>query len=166
MTNASVVLNGSVHIGMASSVELPSVVQKMVDHEGLGMIGVIEVSAGVEKLEGTITFNAFHDNPMLRVADPNRTHLLQLRASVETHTSEGRIDEVPYVATMNVRFKNLPAGSFTQHENTDYEVGYSATSLKIVHDQETILDYDAFSNTYKVGGVDVAQRFRQNIGQL
>lgn len=166
VTNAAVWLNGVAKIGQAASVELPTLTQAMAEHEGLGMIGKMQLPSGVEALEATITWNAVYRDAMLLAANPNSSHLLQLRYSVETHTTEGRTEQTPGVVSMNARFRSLPGGSFSQHENVSLETTLDVYSMKLTIGGEVIYDYDVFSNTYKVGGVDIAQQFRQNIGQI
>lgn len=166
VTNAAVWLNGVAKIGQASNVELPSLTQTMAEHEGLGMIGKIQLPSGVEAMEATITWNSVYREAMLLAANPNASNLLQIRYSIETHTTEGRVEQAAGVVTMNARFRSLPGGSFSQHENVSLETTLDVYSMKLTIAGETIYDFDSFSNVYKVGGVDIAQQFRQNIGQI
>lgn len=166
VTNASIYIDGIGYIGQASSVDVPTLNQAMTEHSGLGMIGKFDLPTGVEKLEGSITWNAVYAAAMRVTADPNTTHQLQIRYSIESHTTQGRVAQVPGIVIMNARFKSLPGGTFNQHENVELESAFEATSFKLQLDGETIIDYDVFSNTYKVNGVDVAAEFRANIGQV
>ena len=54
MTNANIYVNGANLLGMAEEVIVPRPKAKMVDHKGLGMVGVGEFPSGLDKIEATI----------------------------------------------------------------------------------------------------------------
>ena len=164
LSNANVYLEGDSLLGQVKEIELPEVVQKMVDHEALGMVGVIELPAGFEKMEGKIMWNSFYKDAFLKIADATAVHKMQLRGNLETNTSDGLESEVAYVVYLNVRFKKTPMGNFKQHENVEMESEFSALSMKIEVDGTEILEFDPTANIYRVNGEDKLSTYRQNIG--
>lgn len=164
LTNANVYVEGNNMLGRASEIELPNVTHKMSDHEGLGMIGMVEFFSGIEKLEGKIKWNAFYKDALGFISDPTRTVQLMVRGNLETYESAGKTAEVPVIVYLTVQFKSIPLGNYVQHENVELESDYSAYSVKMEIDGEPILEIDLLAQIYKVGGVDIMATYRANIG--
>jgi P2 family phage contractile tail tube protein len=165
LTNASVFVDGIGTIGQVQEIDLPTVTQVMADHEALGMMGKIELPSGIDKLEARIAFNALYPAMAKLTADPTRTRQFQVLGSVETHTSAGRVSQVPMVVTMNGTFKSNPLGSFKQHENVVMEAMINVITCKQQVGDEVIMDVDVFANRYIVNGEDIMATYRANIGQ-
>jgi P2 family phage contractile tail tube protein len=165
ITNANVYVDGASLLGTVKEAELPKIAQKMVEHVALGLIGSFDTPAGVEKMESKITFNSFYADVMAKVANPTQVVKMQLRASLETYTSEGRSAQVPYVVFLTGTFKELPLGNFQKSENAEFESMFNVFSCKVEVNSVAVVEFDAFSNTYKVNGVDIAATYRANIGQ-
>lgn len=164
LTNANVYMDGQSYLGQASEVSLPKIVQKMADHEALGMIGSFELPTGVDKMEAKINWNSFYPAAIVKMANPGLSINLQVRGNLETHTSAGKTSEVAAVVFMTGQFKELPLGEFKQHENVTLESMLNITAVRIEIDGNELLQFDAFSNIYKVNGIDIASTYRENIG--
>lgn len=164
VTNANVYIDGVSYLGRAAEIDLASITQKMSDHVALGMMGSFEFASGVDKMEARIMWNAIYTDAMKVVADPFTVRQLQCRASLETYTSNGRV-QVPVVCYMSGQFKSYQAGNFKQHENVEIESMFNVFYLKQEVNGEAIVEFDAFANIYKVNGVDIAAQYRANIGQ-
>ena len=165
LTNANVYLDGGSFLGQAMEVELPKITQVMAEHSALGMIAKFEIPSGVDKMEGKISWNSFYPAAMLKVADPTASVKMQVRASLETHTSDGRTAQVPCVAFMTVQFKEIPLGNYKQHENVELESALNVLAVRLEINSQPIVELDVFANIYKVNGVDIAATYRENIGQ-
>ena len=164
LTNANVYLDGGSMLGRAEEVSLPVLKAKMVEHKALGMVGTIEAFAGFEKLEGKIKWSALYADALRKTADPFRSVQLQVRGSVETYASPGRIEERPVVALLTVVFKSIPGGSFKQHENVEMESEFIATYMKLTVGGEAVTEIDVLANIYKAAGQDVLAVYRGHIG--
>jgi uncharacterized protein len=164
VTNANIFVNGNSLLGKADEITLPSVKNKMVEHKALGMVGSLEFPSGVEKLEGKIKWNSFYEDVLAQMANPYATLQIQVRASLESYASAGRINEVPVVAIMTIMPKSLPGGAFKQNDNVEMETDFTANYFKLTVGGKDIVEVDVLANIYKAGGVDVLSNYRTNIG--
>ncbi|MDD2870128.1 phage major tail tube protein [Neomegalonema sp.] len=179
VTNANVYMDGRTLLGRAEEVDLPQVKHKMAEHKALGMIGASEFFAGVEKMECKIKWTSFYPEVLRAAADPFKAVRLQLRASLETYTGQGRVAETAVMVSLTAAFKDFPLGSFKQHEAVfkDFPLGsfkqheaVSPESNLAVHyakleiGGQEIFELDVMENIYKVAGADVLARYRFNIG--
>ena len=163
LTNANVYLEGGSMLGKVEEIKLPDVSIKMVEHKALGMVCTIELPSGIDKMEGEIKWSSFYRDVMLKVGNPFKFLSLQVRGNLETYSSQGRVAEVKVVVYLTVAFKKIPGGTFKQHDNVENQTGFSCYYMKQTIDGEDILEIDAMSNIYKVGGEDVLLTYRANI---
>ena len=63
VSNANIYLDGASFFGKAEEIDLGSVKAVMSDFQGLGMIGLIELPDGFDKIEGKINWNSIADEP-------------------------------------------------------------------------------------------------------
>ena len=163
ITNANVYLDGGSLLGKADEIKLPDVTAKMTEHKALGMVGTIDLPAGFDKLEGEVKWSSFYKDVMAKVANPFKFVSLQVRCSVETYTSQGRTEQKSLVTFLTVAFKKNPGGTYKQHENAEYQAGFSCYYIKQVLDGQEILEFDPMSNIFKVNGEDQLANYRANI---
>lgn len=164
ITNANCFMNGNNHCGKAEEVKLPDLVQKMIEHKGLGMIGVIKLPSGLEALTATIKWSSMYPDVMKAEGNPYAANTLQLRGSLETWGAGGRTREVPVVAFVKGTFAKFPGGTFKAGEAAERESELSAFYYKLTVDGEDIVEVDFFANIYKVNGEDIIATFNQNLG--
>lgn len=164
ITNAAVYLDGNSFFGRVEEIELGSVKAVMSDFQGLGMVGLIELPDGIDKLEGKITWNSQYEDAARKVATPFKTVQLQVRSNIEVYTSQGRTDQLPLVTLLTVMFKEYQLGTYKPRDPTKYETPFSATYVRqVVNGTETLL-LDYLANIYRVGGEDQLAKYRSNLG--
>lgn len=164
LTNANVYLGGNSLLGKASEIDLPKVVQKMMEHNALGMIGTLELPSGIDKLESRLKWSSFYADVKRQFANPFNALNLQVRGNLESYTSAGRTEEVAYVCYMTAHCKDLPLGNFKRHENAEFESNLSVTYVKLEVDGVPVVELDVIANIYKVDGVDIMAQYRANTG--
>lgn len=164
LTNANVYVDGSSQLGKAEEVSLPDITFKQSEHKALGMIGSFELFSGIEKMEATIKWNAFYPDVLTQFANPRKSLNLQVRASLESHSSQGLTNEVACVAYLTGQPKNFPAGNYKQSDNVEATSKMTITSYKLEIAGEVVVEYDALSNIYYVNGEDIFATYRSNIG--
>jgi len=128
------------------------------------MVGTSEFFAGIEKMEGSIKWNSFYQEVMMKVGNPTKTVQLQARSSLETYNSQGRVLELPVVTFLTVAFKTLPAGKYKQHDNVELDSKFTAYYVKQVVGGINVVEIDVLANIAKVNGVDILANYRANIG--
>ncbi|MBK5145937.1 phage major tail tube protein [Budviciaceae bacterium BWR-B9] len=165
INNAGVYLDGNSYLAKAQEIDLGSLKTVMSDFNGLGLIGVVELPDGFEKIEGKIIWNSLYQDAVSKIASPFTSISLQCRSQINVHTSQGRVDELPLVTLMTVTFKEYQLGSYKPREATTFETPFSATSIRqLVGGKETVM-LDVLSNIYRVDGKDQLAKYRSNIGQ-
>ena len=165
ITNANIYLDGVSFLGRAEEVELAFPKAKMVDHKGLGMVGTIEIPAGIDKLEAKIKWISVYDE-VLQAVSIFQSHQFQIRADREVYTSQGRISEDSFVGLMTAQFKDGGPLNFKQHEQVDFPMTLVVYHCEYYLAGVQFLMYDAFSNQYIVNGDDQLAQFRANLGVL
>jgi P2 family phage contractile tail tube protein len=164
VNNANVYLDGGTLLGKVMEFTLPDLTSKTSESMPLGQIGTSEHFAGFEKLEGTLKWASLYKEVYLLTANPLSTHQVQLRGNVDVYDATGLVEQVPAVCYLTCTFKKVPFGTFKAHENVELESEISITSVKLEYDGESLVEYDAIANIYKVGGVDVLATYRANLG--
>ena len=164
ITNAGIYLEGASMLGRAEEIKLPDVSAMMQERKALGMIGKIELPVGFDKLEGEIKWNSLYKDVAKTVANPYKAVQLQCRSNIETYGAQGRLQEVSLVTYLTVMFKKNPLGTFKQHDNAEFGSGFSATYITQVIDGDEVLELDYLANIFRVGGEDMLETYRANIG--
>ncbi|GLH33999.1 phage major tail tube protein [Pseudomonas sp. BR1R-5] len=165
ITNASIYLDGNSFFGRSEEVDLGTVKTVMSDFQGLGMVGLIELPDGIDKLEGKIVWNSLYYDAAKRLATPFTTVQLQCRSNVQVFNSTGLVDELALVTMMTVMFKEYQLGSFKPRDPAKFESPFSATYVRQVLDGQEVVLLDYLANIFKVGGQDQLAKYRKNIGQ-
>ena len=166
LTNANIYIGGINKLGSAKEIELPTMTQKLTDHEALGLYATLQYPSGMEALEATIMFNSFYADVFRRIANPTRPVELMIRGNLQSYEggAAGLVSEVPYVCHLVGFSKELALGSFAPHTNTDFETSWAISSVKLEVAGVEEMVFDGAANIYRVGGVDVLAQFRANIG--
>ncbi|MBF2055109.1 MAG: phage major tail tube protein [Candidatus Sericytochromatia bacterium] len=163
-TNANVYIDGNSLMGQVAEIELPDIKTKMSEHKALGMIGAMELPSGIDKLAGKIKWTAFYPDALKRFAHPHKTIQLQVRGSLESYQPQGIASEVPVVAVLTIMSQNLPKAAIKPQDNVELDTDYSAYYYKLTINGEDIVEIDLFANIHKVGGVDILENYRNNLG--
>lgn len=164
ITNANIYVDGANLLGRAEEVTLPEVKMKMSEHKALGMIGTMEFPSGIEKLEAKIKWNSWYADVWALVSNPYKAVQLMVRASIEAYGSTGRTSESPLVTFVVGQFKNIPLGTFKQHDNAEFESQMTVTAVKQINNGVVVLEYDALANIFRSNGVDLLAQYKINVG--
>lgn len=162
--NANVYVDGNSFLGKAEEITMPDITPMMADHKALGMVGMMELPTGWEKMSATIKWNSFYADVMRKAFNPYKAVQLQLRGSLESWQSVGRVGEQPYVVFLTATFKKAPTGSFKQQENAEFESELNVLYVRVEVAGVPVVEFDPMANIYKVDGVDILQNYRNNLG--
>lgn len=164
LTNANIFMDGGSMLGRAESFNSPTVTFKQAEHKAMGLLGTVEYMSGIDKLEGSIKWNSFYPEAMVKMANPFQAVRLQIRGNVEEYSGGSKIADKPATIYMTITPKNFPTGNFVQHDNVEIESSYGCTYLKVVIDGITVTEIDVEANIFKVNSVDLLAQYRQNLG--
>jgi uncharacterized protein len=164
ISNANIYVDGVGLLGRAEEVEIPRPKHKMIDHKGLGMAGMAEFWAGIDKLEAKIKWASLYPEAEVVLNSPFQAHQIQVRGSLETYTSQGRTNEQPVVYLMTAVFRDAGKMNFKQHENVDFTSELTVYHCELYIGGVQYLLYDVMANVYVVDGQDQLAAFRANLG--
>lgn len=164
VTNGNIYVDGNNWLGRVEEATLADISSKMSEYTALGMAGTVEFASGFEMMEMSVTLHAYHADTLALIADPNATHRLQMRSSVDEHTSVGRTAQTPYVIYATVACKKIAGGAFKAHEAVKQELTFAVYACKMEQDGAPVIEFDATANIYKVNGVDKLATYRNNLG--
>ncbi len=166
VTNCAVYLNGESFMGRAEEVTCPDVAPKMVDHKGLGIIGEFELPAtAIQKMSAKIKWNAIYPEVMKLVHNVFTPIRFQIRASVDTFEGSAKTGEMPCIITMTGTSKKSGGLTFKPNDNVERDDEFNVTAYSMKIDGEEIIAVDVMNNIWRVNGVDLLQKYRENIGQ-
>lgn len=163
LTNANIYIDGVNLLGRAEEVTLPDVTYKMVEHNGLGMLGAVEFFSGIEKMEATIKWGAIYQE-VAELADPFKVYKFDLRGNLQSWNSDGLIQETSYKVHMNASFKNFPAGMFKARENVDMSTKMNVFSISVEIGAVSVFEFNATTNKLTVNGKDLTAKYTSNLG--
>lgn len=165
ITNANIYLDGRDYFGLSEEIELGSVKAVMSDFQGLGMVGLIELPDGLDKLEGKIVWNSRYKDASTKLASPFKTVQLQCRSNVQVFNNAGLVDEIPLVTVMTIMPKEYNLGSFKPRDPSKFETPFSAIYVRQLLNGEEVVMLDYLANIFRVNGEDQLAKYRRNIGQ-
>lgn len=165
VTQANIYLTGTGSLlGRAEEIMLPDIAAAMSDHKAIGMVGKMELPSGLDKMEVSIKWNAIYSDVAKKFNDIFTARQIQVRFPVERYTSEGRTAVLNGRVALTVLPKNIPLGSFKQHDNVELTQKFTATYMKLEIDGEIITEIDYLNNIYIVDGVDKLAPIRAALG--
>ncbi len=164
LSNCVVYIDGNCMLGRAEDIKLPVIKFKQDDKSSLGMVGTFKQVMGLESMEGDIKWNSFYADVWQKILNPYQAVQLQIRGSLETWVGGSRTDEQPYVVLLSVNFSEVPGGDFKPRAAAEFPSKFSASYMKQIVAGQEVLEYDAMNNIYKVGGVDMLEQYRLNLG--
>lgn len=164
LTNANVYFDGASYLGKVEEVTLPDISIKQAEHKALGMHAMIELPTGMDKMELKMKWSSITPQVMRKVANGYKSYTFQVRSSLDSYDANGRVAQESYVVYFRGTPKNIPNGSFKQHDNVEAETNFTVSYIKLEIGGSTIYEVDALANIYRVDGVDLLATFRANLG--
>ncbi len=158
-------VDGTNFAGAIEEANLPDVNSIETEFKSMSLIGKMDFSSGIDKMESKLKWNSVSEIGMVYCADFYSTRTLMIRGSVEKYTADGgKVAEVPLVAVMRGRFKKLPGLALKQQDNPDTDTSFSCTAYNLTIDGIEIVDIDLLASVYRVDGVDLLAQRRANLG--
>lgn len=163
-TNANVYLKGVSYMGRAEEITLPEISPKMVDHKALGMVGEIELPAGLQKMSAKIKWNAIYPDVMKLAHNVFEAVQLEVRCNIETYEGGTRTNQQPAVIFLTGTWKKSGGLSFKPQDNVEIENELNVSAYKMIVNGEEIIEVDVMSNIWRVNGIDQLSKYRQSLG--
>lgn len=160
ITNADVYMDGNRLIGRVKEFEVSEVSYKMVSHEALGQVAVLELpSRAVEALKAKIVFS-FVDHEVERLTlNPTVTRRWQLHSYVDIWGADGldRTKSHKLITSLGCVFAKGGVLGHTLGEavNRDMEVSVPFMTQKISTEEVPIFELDVFAGIHRINGANV-----------
>lgn len=164
LTGANVYLEDGSLLGQVAEVTLPGVKQHVEKHEGLGMVGAIELPDQVEEMKATLKWNAFYEDALARLGHPNRRSLLTFRGNLQKHSPRGLEAEVAAVAVLLVATSELKPDAVKMQGGMPLTDELSVHYYKLTVGGRELIEIDPWNSLYRVDGVDIRSDYRSNLG--
>ncbi|BAQ65521.1 phage major tail tube protein [Geminocystis sp. NIES-3709] len=147
LSNCRLYVDGIEGTGLCESFNLPEVEIAQVEYGSLGMAGVVELPASVQKMEASAVW--LHQPPEISqlMHNPIITSQIQLRSEQATFNSLGEPVSGLYTALLRVRPKMMKGGNFTQGEATKPETTFAVDYYSLTVNGQTFFEVDAISNS-------------------
>ena len=160
ITNADLYLNNNRLVGRVKEFDPGDFSIKVVSHEALGMIGVIELPArGIEAIESTITFDWLDHEVEREVINPTKVMRWAMHSYVDVFDASGLVTSSTHrlVTTVSVQFIGRSSFGHTLGEmvNHELECRTQAMTQKVSTSDVPILEYDPFAGVYRINGANV-----------
>lgn len=160
--NSNVYLDDVNHLGKANEVEVPKITEKTTEHQTLGMIGPVELFAGVEKLEMKIKLSGYHKD-LLDQMSPTSANKITVRAAQHEYADSSVSGTQQVRFTCIGRRKELAPSALKAGEG-DAEISFALDYAKLVVDDEEIYEIDIPNYIYRVKGKDILADVRNALG--
>jgi P2 family phage contractile tail tube protein len=164
ITNANVYLNGVGLLGQVEEINLPEIKFMAAEHKALGMIGKVELTSGIDKMEYKIKWNSFYPDVLKTMGNPYKTVSMQVRGSLEGWEAGNRSSEKQITAYLTAQVANFPGAAFKQHDNVEMESQMKCSYYKLEIEDIEIIEIDVMANIHRVDGQDLLANFKANIG--
>jgi len=152
-------------IGITGAVDLPELSMMTDTISGSGVLGEIEESATgqFESMEMTIRWSCL-SKEYFKAANTAATSQFTLRASLQClDTDTGLTDYYPCKIVVRGKAKTLTLGSAEGGKKMECETTLEVYYIKIVIDNETVLEVDKLNFRYILNGVDMLEKIRAQI---
>lgn len=165
IVNANVYIDGNSLLGKAKEFKLPDIEFEFIEHKPLGLHGTLKLPAGINALEGEVTWDSYYPEVRVKTSNPYKNVQLMVRSNVQVFDARGLVAEEPMVTIMNVSFSKTTGGSLKNKETTEHNDAFQIYSIKQSVAGKEVLFVDVFANMFRVNGEDVLAKYRTNIGQ-
>ncbi|MAY70778.1 MAG: phage major tail tube protein [Halomonas sp.] len=148
--------------GQVPTVTIPELARRMIEYEGGGMDGPVEVDMGQELMTmtwttGGLVVNGLFDSFGSPVHD---AALLRFTGSYE---SDETGETVPVEIVARGRHKTIAMGEAQKGDKSDWEITTTLTYYKLVIDGENVIERDVPGYVFTVFGVDRLAQRRANL---
>ena len=164
LTEASVWLNGTGYVGVASEVTLSEVKAVTKEHAPTCMKGKIQLPIGIELTPTTIKGD-FDPAFYAAAADIYHVHVLQIRSNLTTHDEAGRAMEQTVVVTLRGYSVGPKFDSAKNGDVTGLEYGFNPTAMRVEVDGVPITDVSLNTNKHEVLGKNLNATGNSNLGR-
>lgn len=161
LTNGNCYLDSNTLVGKFTDVEFPDLKYKFTDFNSLGMLGDLELPSGFEKMTAKLKFNMFFVSEFTKATAPDRPVSLTFRGNQESYEN-GNTTSQNVTITLTGIGKNFPMGQFKKNTETNLDIEFAVYSAKVVVGGVTLMEYDVFTNTFKLNGRDINANWKLN----
>ena len=149
-------LDGVKMIGVVPDIDLPEIGMKASEVEGAGMLGVLDspTIGQFESIEQEIKFNVLYSDA-INMLNPLEAVNLTFRAAQQVYNKTGGYAFKGLRIVEQGRVKTFKPGKLKRAEGMDASITLELTYIKVVVDNQTMLEIDKLNQKYVVNGTDM-----------
>lgn len=160
ITQADVYLDGNHIVGRVKEFDIPEFGHKMVTHESLGQIGILDLpSRAVDALKANITFEYADYELDVLFMNPTRANKIQLHSYVDVFGPDGLDRERSHkiITNLTAYFSKSDAMNLKLGESANRKIEATISSFvqKLSTRSVPIIEYDLFNSIYRINGENV-----------
>ncbi|WP_315709000.1 phage major tail tube protein [Brenneria uluponensis] len=157
-------IDGDNYFGQVPEITPAKLSRKMEDYQGAGMPGSVAIDFGFEAsaLDMEITVGGI-DAGLLKKTGNASADGVQIRFA-GSYQDESTGDPVPCEIQARGRFTEVDQGSAKVGDDTSHKYTLKNTYYKMTINSEEVIEVDVLNMVYKVGGVDMLEKHRANLG--
>ncbi len=160
ITNADVYVNEVDVAGRLKELDMGEVAHNEVKHETLGMIGVMNLPGRpVQEIGAKLTFEWLDEAVMRDIINPTKRSKLQIHSYVDVFDSDGLSIDKSHMLITHLGFYMMKTGDLKAKLGDQMGVAHDITiaslTQKIYGESTPIIEFDVFSQTYKINGEQV-----------
>ena len=157
-------LDGTPMDGHATSVTVETIEFNKSEENRLGLIGTPKVFMKFDPIIVSITWRSLMQEWAEITANPLNAYLLQLRGNISEDDASGNISDVPTVIEITGISDSHSMMDVEREDGSEFETSFSCTKLVQTIDGAPIIDFDLYSYQYSVGGTDLMEAKKANLG--
>lgn len=160
ITNGDILINETDVAGRIDELDLGEIAHKDVEHETLGMIGVISLPGrGLESIKGKIKFGWLDAETERTIINPTKFTKLQIHSYVDVMGPDGLDIEKSHTLVTHLTYSMIKKGGTTaklaDKMGVEHDISIHSFSQKVYGDTVPIIEIDLFAQIYNVNGEPV-----------
>lgn len=164
LTNFSAYRNGNEYLG-AGDVDLPDLELATETISGAGIAGELDMPIFGQYGAMSITINWRVLESAVFKLSRQESHQIDFRGSIQSYdVGSGVITNVPVKVSIRSLPKTTSLGSFAPQSAMDSSNEMEIHYLKVIYDNQTVVEIDKFNYICIIDGVDYSAKIRANLG--
>ncbi|MGO4521111.1 phage major tail tube protein [Dyella sp. 2RAF44] len=161
LKNLNLFVDGKGLAGQIEEYNPPKETLKTEDFQGGGMIGPVELTMGIEKMEADCSLISY-DKDMLALMGVVEGKQVQFTARGYLESFDGTKSSVAH--KMRVKIKEIDRGTWKPGEKASLKLSFAVSYFKEERDGVTITEIDLENMVYIKNGVDLLSAARNALG--
>ncbi|MFW5433703.1 phage major tail tube protein [Paenibacillus apiarius] len=163
LTNFSAYRNGNEYLG-AADVDLPDLELATESISGAGIAGELDMPIFGQYGAMSVTINWRMLESAVFKLSRQESHQIDFRGSIQSYDVASGVMHIPVKVSIRSLPKTTTLGSLAPQSTMDSSNEMEIHYLKIIYDNQTVVEIDKFNYICIIDGVDYSAKIRANLG--